>query len=283
MDTSTVSPTLPGSSEARRHRARSPGASLGDGSYVPNFLVPFGSRRAPSAALRQRNRRRIADRLARVAFSTLPRWLVHFDILYVTVLCAPLRVRRRPRVAVRRVTEDDLTTLRRLFPRPDPSTYAGRLAAGHVGLVAQIDRQVRGMMWVNLGREHDEEEKFCRFRIPAGAAWGYDVMVQPRWQLSGAFLSLVDAAYEVVRKSGRHCMLGYASWHNRKSLQAHYRFGHTPLQRVIVFNILGARLHRCVHLGDASPPFTRVGFGSHPTIPVELASQSELERKQEVT
>ena len=139
--------------------------------------------------------------------------------------------------------DDEITKVDHVFPRP-PGEYRRRLEADHKGFLAESNGKLVGVYWINMGNEHVEREKFCRFRLPPDTAWAYDAAVLPAWQLSGVFAHLLFHSLEYVRKHERTRICGYASWFNKESLRAHYSFGHEPLLSVCVINVLGLRLYR---------------------------------------
>lgn len=208
------------------------------------------------------------DQLFRYAFEVIPRGLCHLDLLYVIELTEPNPAVRRPRsLRVRRVDARDVEDLDRAFPRGGPGAFAARLAAGHEGFVCEAAGGPVAMLWVDPGVAHPEPEKFCRFAVPPDAVWAYDLWIAPEWRLSGAMVALVDGSFRHVRQElGRCRVAGYASWHNRESLEAHRSFGYRVVGWVALGNVVGLRLFRWRRVEGSGRTRTHMGFRSTPTI-----------------
>ncbi len=216
------------------------------------------------------------DQLVRHFFDVMPRSVFHVDVLYLTELTSPNHAVRRPRqLRVREVQSGDVPELARVFHRENPGELAARLTAGHPGFVCETpEGDIVAMAWLNLGSEHGEPEKFCRFALPDDAAWEYDLWILPEWRIRGAIVALLFHTFEFVRTRGRTRLFGYASWHNRESLASHRSFGHRIVGRVLVINVLGVRV--CRHRRVVPPKLTRTQIGFRVDAIVDLASDDRL-------
>ncbi len=213
------------------------------------------------------------DQLLRILERIVPRGLFHIDVFFVTELYRPVELARRPRgFTVREARSDDLAELLRLFRR-EPKLFKKRLEAGHIAFACEVKGKLIGMSWMNMGREHEEAEKFCRFLMLPDAVWGYDLFILPEWQISPAAVAMLYFAFDHARKQGRARVYGFASRHNMASLKTHLNFGHEKILKVLVVNVLGLRVHRLRPVNGSDGVETRISFFSTPRIDLAPVSR----------
>lgn len=201
------------------------------------------------------------DQLVRHLLDRTPKALFHFDVIYIAELADPIPLPRRDEeLIIRELRTEDLAELHRAFPRKDRAQFGRRMAAGHKCLACDVGGAVCGMAWLNLGSIHEEPEEFCRFVIPQDAAWHYDIMILPECRRRGMFSSLMNHAFDFIRKEGRVRMCGFTSWHNKGSLKAHTSVGFRLTKKISAINLLGFRFHRIRMLSGDQSTQIKIGF-----------------------
>lgn len=138
----------------------------------------------------------------------------------------PLKQRPAPppaNFAVRVLAGDDAVQAQ--FPVP-AAVLRRRLEQGSTCLVANLDGEFAGYLWLHLG-PYQEDEVRCRF-VPWPAervAWDFDVYVVPRFRGTRAFSRLWQAAERHLLALGiTHSASRIASY-NAVSLRSHVRSG----------------------------------------------------------
>lgn len=111
------------------------------------------------------------------------------------------------------------------FPRP-PAVIGQRFARGALCFVARRYDRFIGYLWLKH-QGYEEDEVRCLFLpMPEDqAVWDFDVLVEPEFRLSRAFVRLWDRANQYLRERDVRWSVCRISAFNTDSLRAHARFG----------------------------------------------------------
>ena len=126
-------------------------------------------------------------------------------------------------IAVRRITQTDPAVGR--IPRP-ARELVGRFASGSECLLAEMDGNVVGFLWLHFGA-YDDPEAGVRFvPSPAGStAWDFDVFVDPEHRAGFAFHRLWSEAAAWLRGRGIAHSVSLVWYNNDSSIRSHQRLG----------------------------------------------------------
>jgi GNAT superfamily N-acetyltransferase len=111
------------------------------------------------------------------------------------------------------------------FPRPK-RVIDWRFADGAICFTATKSDRFVGFLWLH-DHPYEEDEVHCLFSPVAddGAAWDYDVYVEPEYRAGRAFVRLWDTAHEYLRARGIGWTMSRISAFNPGSLASHERMG----------------------------------------------------------
>jgi hypothetical protein len=150
--------------------------------------------------------------------------LYKYDLMAQPVAERPLLpAHRGASIEVREIRpEEDIV---KLLPRPQ-AVLRERFRQGAVCLAAFRAGRFIGFLWLLVGA-YQEDEVRCRFRpSPAGgAAWDFDVYVEPQERWGFAFSRLWQEANRYLSARGVRWSLSRISAFKRDSLACHARLG----------------------------------------------------------
>ena len=159
--------------------------------------------------------------------------LVKYHLMAQPVSIGQLLPEHRGRdILVREAGLDD--PLLKQAPGRSSETLQARFEAGAHCLIAELDGEFAGFLWLIKG-EYAEDEVRCTFRPePAGASvWDFDVFVSPRHRLSPVFLKLWETANRRLAADGVKFVCSRISAFNPRSRAAHEQLGAERVGRVV--------------------------------------------------
>jgi GNAT superfamily N-acetyltransferase len=171
-------------------------------------------------------------------------FLLYYDrffILSYDFATPAVCVRRLKSIRTRVAGTADLPALKRFMERGEE--YADRLRKGDWAVVAELHDEMVGMKWIEVGKEHyEEQDEYC-FPLPDGSAWTYDSYVAPAYRAKGVWTSITDESVHDLRQRSFHttyCMV--KSW-NRLSINCLPRYGYRIRRQVIYIRFLFLRIY----------------------------------------
>lgn len=152
--------------------------------------------------------------------------LVRYLIVAQPVSQAPLLpTHKGHKISVREIAPGD--PMQAHFPVP-AHVIEARWRQGARCLLATHDGKFVGYLWWVTGRYREDEIRLT-FELPQhGAAWDFDVYVEPAYRLGYAFMRLWDEAYARLRTQGVKTSFSRISAFNVASRAAHQRLQARP-------------------------------------------------------
>lgn len=147
------------------------------------------------------------------------------------------RIGRMPRAYTSRfATREDAAELGEFFG--SPAAVAQRLDRGDVCAVVLSRQRICAGAWLRLGPavvEEDWNDVRCRYRIPAGTAWGYDGLgTKP-----GAWGSLMACLPGYLAQLGAERMVASIHYNNHLSINSHLSTGFRAIGWIGCVRLLG--------------------------------------------
>jgi len=183
----------------------------------------------------------------------LPAFLLHYDRFFILsydsdapAVCA----RRLKSIRTRVAGSADIPVLNRFLNKGE--RYANRFRKGDIAIVAELHDQIVGMVWVEVGREHYEEENEYRFSLPEGSAWTYDGYVPPAHQVKGVWASIADEMARYLRQRSFHALYCLVQGWNRHAMNSHLRYGYRAIRQVVFIRFLFLRIYLEKNLGQTA-------------------------------
>jgi hypothetical protein len=174
----------------------------------------------------------------------IPPFLLYYDrfiIMSYDFATPAFCARRLKSIRTRIAGIADLPALNRFMDKGE--RYANRFGKGDIAIVAELHDEIVGMVWIEIGNGHYEEEYEYRFPYPERSAWQYDGYISPDYRVMGVWASIAD---EVVRHLGQrslptvYCIVQGL---NRLSINSHLRYGYRARRQVVFVRFLFLRIY----------------------------------------
>ncbi len=149
--------------------------------------------------------------------------------------------RRLKSIRTRVAGRADLLALNRFLDKGE--RYANRFRKGDIVIVAELHDEIVGMEWIEVSREHYEEENEYRFPLPEGSAWTYDGYVPPAYQVKGVWTSITDEVVRYQRQRSFHAVHCMVRGLNRHAINCHLRYGYRTRRQVVFIRFLFLRIY----------------------------------------
>lgn len=181
--------------------------------------------------------------LMKVVWRT-PAFLLHYDRFFILsyefdtpAACA----RRLKNILTRVAGSADIPALKQFLDKGE--RYNNRFRKGDLAIVAELDDKIVGMEWIEVSKEHYEEEDEYRFPLPDGSAWTYDGYVSPAHQVKGVWASITDEVVRHQKQCSFHAVYCLVQGLNRHAINSHMRYGYRARRQVVFVRFLFLRIH----------------------------------------
>lgn len=174
----------------------------------------------------------------------MPHFLLYYDRFFILshdfatpAVCTGSVKKIRTRVA----GTADIPALLRFLDRGE--LYAARFKRGDRVVVAELDDKIVGMEWIEIDRDHYEDEHEYRFHLPDGFAWTYDGYVAPAYRGKGFLTSMESEVVRHLRQYSFHATYTIVKALNRPSLNSQLRNGYRKRRQVVFIRFLFLRIY----------------------------------------
>ena len=173
-----------------------------------------------------------------------PSFVLYYDrffILSYDFATPSVCSRRLKSIKTRVAGTADLPALERFLEQGEK--YAARFGKGDWVVVAEVYDEIVGMKWIEVGKEHYEEENEYRFPLPEGSAWSYDTYVAPAYRAKGVWTIITDEAVHDLRQRSYHTIYSMVKAWNHPMINGNIRYGFRKRRQVVFIRVLFLRIY----------------------------------------
>jgi len=144
-------------------------------------------------------------------------------------------------IVIRSAGIQDIPALERFIRKKNDLNE--RFIKKHIGILAEINHNIVGMIWLELSNIHYELKDQFYFKLPFNAGWAYDVYISEDYRGKGVLNSLQNELFRQLNENSKKKAYCLVEALNHDAVRVHKLLGYTFEKEVVCFGILRAIVH----------------------------------------